>query len=102
MDLMKKKEAAPPETTAISLIANLDKKPEVLETLRIACMLRHRGVAVEILSHKERRNAGELRAEVKKTKKGCEMIAQTGLRKKSFSLPLKGVKELLSFWGGSD
>ena len=102
MDLMKKKEAAPPETTAISLIANLDKKTEVLETLRIACMLRHRGVAVEILSHKERRNAGELSAEVKKTKKGCEMIAQTGLRKKSFSLPLKGVKELLSFWGGSD
>ena len=102
MDLMKKKGAVPPETAAISLIANLDKKDEALEALRLACKLRRCGVAVEILSHKERRNAGELSVEVKKTRKGYEMIAKTGRRKKSFSLPLKGVKELLIFWGGSD
>jgi len=102
MDLMRKKAVSQPETATISLIANLDRKDEALEALRIACALRHRGIAVEILSHKERQNAGVLRAEVIKIKKTYKMTAKTGRRKKTFSLPLKGVKELLSFWGGSD
>jgi histidyl-tRNA synthetase len=99
MEIVKEKEEISPVQACITLTADPDKEKEAAAALKAAGILRKRGEAVEIRSKKDRGSAGKFKGEIKKTKAGYELVAQSGRKKEKSPLPLKSVKKLISFWG---
>ena len=99
MEFMKIGKEKPSIVPLVFLKANLDREEIALQAMKTAATLRKRGLAVRILSKKERPKAGGMVAEIGKAKGGFVLKAGSGRGKETFPLPLKSVKKLLTFWG---